>query len=221
MNNAITIDATPTDGSSNAVSSNGVFDALALKQDKVTGVSDTEIGYLDGVTSAIQTQLNNIILKTEQFIFSKSGGSYGTHTGNTAETVLLSIDIPAGEYVEGDLLTYIAFTEKPLINGTGTIRVRAGVNGTTADALIATSGGANTDVSNYIERTRHQFLSGDILKVMRNNTATQTDRVPTSRLDSVSLTFSSAWKLTFTIQLSSALDTVTLTGYRIGKIKTF
>ncbi len=29
----ITIDATPTDGSSNAVSSNGVFDALALKQD--------------------------------------------------------------------------------------------------------------------------------------------------------------------------------------------
>lgn len=31
---------------------------LALKQDKVTGVSDTEIGYLDGVTSAIQTQLD-------------------------------------------------------------------------------------------------------------------------------------------------------------------
>ena len=29
---AITIDATPTDGSANAVSSNGVFDALALKQ---------------------------------------------------------------------------------------------------------------------------------------------------------------------------------------------
>lgn len=30
---SITIDATPTDGSSNAVSSNGVFDGLALKQD--------------------------------------------------------------------------------------------------------------------------------------------------------------------------------------------
>lgn len=35
-----------------------VDSALALKQDKVSGVSDTEIGYLDGVTSAIQTQLN-------------------------------------------------------------------------------------------------------------------------------------------------------------------
>ena len=35
-----------------------VTNALAGKQDKVTGVSDTEISYLDGVTSAIQTQLN-------------------------------------------------------------------------------------------------------------------------------------------------------------------
>ena len=32
---------------------------IDLKQNIVTGVSDTEIGYLDGVTSAIQTQLNN------------------------------------------------------------------------------------------------------------------------------------------------------------------
>lgn len=36
-----------------------VTTALGNKQDKVTGVSDTEIGYLDGVTSAIQTQLND------------------------------------------------------------------------------------------------------------------------------------------------------------------
>lgn len=32
--------------------------ALGNKQDKVSGISDTEIGYLDGVTSAIQTQIN-------------------------------------------------------------------------------------------------------------------------------------------------------------------
>jgi hypothetical protein len=190
----ITIDATPTDGSSNAVSSNGVFDALALKSNK-----------------------NEV----ETFIFSKSGGSYGSHTGTTAETVLLSLDITGGEFVASDILTYIAFIEKPLINGSATIRVRAGVNGTTSDALIATSNPAsNTDVSNYIERTRHQFLSGNILKVSRNNTAVFSDRTATSRLDSISLTFSSAWKLTFTIQLSNALDEATLTGYRIGKIKT-
>lgn len=33
--------------------------SLANKQDIVTGVSDTEIGYLDGVTSSIQTQLDS------------------------------------------------------------------------------------------------------------------------------------------------------------------
>jgi hypothetical protein len=36
----------------------GLDTALAGKQAVVTGVSDTEIGYLDGVTSAIQTQIN-------------------------------------------------------------------------------------------------------------------------------------------------------------------
>jgi hypothetical protein len=35
-----------------------VSTSIGNKQDKVSGVSDTEIGYLDGVTSAIQTQIN-------------------------------------------------------------------------------------------------------------------------------------------------------------------
>jgi len=38
--------------------------ALGNKQDKVTDVSDTEIGYLNGVTSAIQTQLDAKIAKS-------------------------------------------------------------------------------------------------------------------------------------------------------------
>jgi hypothetical protein len=40
------------------VTDSDLTDGLATKQDKVTGVSDTEIGYLDGVTSAIQTQID-------------------------------------------------------------------------------------------------------------------------------------------------------------------
>ena len=61
-----------------APSQNAVFDALALKQDKVSGVSDTEISYLDGVTSAIQTQLNNrkrrIITDTTSVVVSGTTG---------------------------------------------------------------------------------------------------------------------------------------------------
>jgi hypothetical protein len=47
MNSAITIDATPTDGSSNAVSSNGVFDALALKQDDLWSFKNKGIILID------------------------------------------------------------------------------------------------------------------------------------------------------------------------------
>lgn len=86
---AITIDATPTDGSANAVSSNGVFDALALKQNVVSGVSDTEIGYLDGVRSSIQAQIDALRLP----IAIDTGNR--THTGTVIETVVASLRIPA------------------------------------------------------------------------------------------------------------------------------
>jgi hypothetical protein len=36
-----------------------ISNQIGEKQDKVLGVSDTEIGYLDGVTSSIQTQINS------------------------------------------------------------------------------------------------------------------------------------------------------------------
>ena len=40
------------------VTDTDLTNGLSEKQDKVSGVSDTEIGYLDGVTSAIQTQID-------------------------------------------------------------------------------------------------------------------------------------------------------------------
>ena len=73
-----TVDTTVTDGSTNAVSGNAVFDALANKQDTITSsnrinadliangtVSNTEFQTLDGVTSSIQTQLNNKVNSLE------------------------------------------------------------------------------------------------------------------------------------------------------------
>ena len=45
------------------------------KQNKVTNVSDTEISYLNGVTSAIQTQLNN---KQKTISYGTSAPSGGT-----------------------------------------------------------------------------------------------------------------------------------------------
>lgn len=80
------VDTTPTSGSTKMVTSGGVYDALDKKQNTITGgisnvvaqnftadkalisnssgkaasssVTSTELGYLSGVTSAVQTQLN-------------------------------------------------------------------------------------------------------------------------------------------------------------------
>ncbi len=51
---------------------------LSGKQDVVSGVSSTEIGYLDGVTSAIQTQLNSKLTAT---ITSPTSGQTITYNG--------------------------------------------------------------------------------------------------------------------------------------------
>ena len=69
---------------------NGVTSAIQTqlddKQPKVTGVSDTEIGYLDGVTSAIQTQLDAKIAKTD--ISAKGAILVGTGSGTyTSQSV--------------------------------------------------------------------------------------------------------------------------------------
>ena len=69
---------------------NGVTSAIQTqlddKQPKVSGVSDTEIGYLDGVTSAIQTQLDAKIAKTD--ISAKGAILVGTGSGTyTSQSV--------------------------------------------------------------------------------------------------------------------------------------
>jgi len=58
-----------------------VNSALALKQDKVTGVDDTEIGYLNGVTSGIQSQLN--------------GKASSSHTHAQSDITNLTTDLAA------------------------------------------------------------------------------------------------------------------------------
>ena len=62
---------------------NGVTSAIQTqlddKQPKISGVSDAEIGYLDGVTSAIQTQLDAKIAKTD--ISAKGAILVGTGSG--------------------------------------------------------------------------------------------------------------------------------------------
>jgi hypothetical protein len=160
--------------------------------------------------------------RVETFIHSKSGGSYGTVTGTTAETVLLSINIAGGEFVEGDVMSFIVSYNKSVSTGSSQLRVRVGTTGTTSDAQIAIGVGySSTAITAMLERKRMQFLSGNILGGSRNSAAFATDVEAFQSYTSTSLNYANDWKLTFTMTHTVSTDSSTLNFYRIGKTKTF
>jgi hypothetical protein len=161
--------------------------------------------------------------KVEKIIRSKNNGTYGSHTGNTAETVIQTINISAGEFAIGDWMNLMADFTKTGTAGTATIRFRAGTNGTTSDALIASLFLNTTVLDAGFNRERFQFKTGNILSGVANNYTAQTFDIVASTIakQSTSLTPSSSWILTITVQLSNSADTVACEGYVISKIKSF
>jgi hypothetical protein len=99
-----------------AVNDNSSFAAEVIaeintKQDIITGVSDVEIGYLNGVTSAIQTQISDIAADVTSLETNKADAS------TLAENI---IDTMAGALTEG---TDIVITHNDVAN---TITIAAG-----------------------------------------------------------------------------------------------
>jgi hypothetical protein len=190
------VDATPTDGSSNAVSSNGVFDALATKADKS---------------------------RVEQVLRSKNNGTYGSHTGNTTNTAIQTIAITGGEFEIGDWMNLMFDFTKVGTAGTATVRFYAGTLGTTSDPLIASLFLTSTVLDAGFSRERFQFKTGNILSGISSGYTTQVFDMVVSTLTktSTSLTPSSDWILTVAVQLGNSGDTVSCEGYTISKINSF
>jgi hypothetical protein len=101
-------------------------DATGTVQLRVTDISDTEIGYLNGVTSAIQTQLDDksTASKTETLtnktlttpvISSITNGAATLTLPTSTGTVALTTDIPAGVVTTSDSGTV---TSTMIANGT-------------------------------------------------------------------------------------------------------
>ena len=193
----ITIDATPTDGSSNAVSSNGVFDALALKAD-----------------------LN----RTEQYIISKGVGNYGSVTGTVAETVILSIPFLGGDFEIGDYLGFNIWTTKVGTAGTTNIALRAGTTGTTADSVLSILQSHTTgQLSVASLRQGILFETGNFINGRTRPTvnAVSIDVGSFVNYARFSLNPSNNWFLTFTVQHAVSTDVINVSSYQVTKTKTF
>lgn len=115
------------------------IDLFADYQTRITGLSNTELGYLDGVTSSVQTQLN-----------AKAPLASPTFTG--------TVTIPAGASISGYLTTSSASSTYAPLSGatfTGDIAVNGGDITTSAtsatlyntNATTLNIGGAATTIS--------------------------------------------------------------------------
>jgi len=179
-------------------------------------------GAVDQNTISTAINLKANLQNVEQIIRSKSNGTFGSHTGDSAETVVHTIDFNANEFEAGDWMTLLFSFEKDAAVGNVTWRLRAGVNGNTSDNQIATVVGTSAN-SRYVAlyRGRPQFLTGNQLRIWGFTQGSNTDISSSGTASLVSLTPSNAWKLTVTAQLTVTTETASLTGYRIGKIKSF
>lgn len=167
----------------------------------------------------LEERLLSIPSNFEKIIESKANGIYGTHTGNLAETVLLSIPIQGNEYKIGDWGTFGVLPYRAAgTNAASSIRVRAGINGNTSDDLIAfyTINTGNKD--NYFERTRFRFKTGNILSGYKNNVSAQTDVGANTDNSEAIVNPANLWYLTFTIVLTNIDNVINLEGYIVTKI---
>jgi hypothetical protein len=145
------VDATPTDGSSNAVSSNGVFDALALKQDLIdnmfmnrypTGSFITLNPYIGGVAASAfssnaansnnqcrwQQIVTDIPLTIDEIYLSVAG----TNAGASATLTLYFYDdnntgLPGTKLQQEISSTGILVTGNKLVTFTSNITLQPGV----------------------------------------------------------------------------------------------
>lgn len=113
-----------------------VTNSLATKQDIVTNVSDTEIGYLDGVTSGIQGQLDAKV-PLAQTVADKStnysilGADAGTLITNSAAVTITVDDVlSVGEQIDflqmgADQITFAQGTATNLYSKDGNLKTAA------------------------------------------------------------------------------------------------
>lgn len=196
-----------------APSQNAVFDALALKQNIVSGVNDTEIGYLDGVTSSIQTQLNARC----QSLYNLT--SEVTHTGTTAKTLLITYFIPANTFTNGDFLNFNAMVSKVanISNTTHTIEINT--TNTLTGATVLLTIGFNT--SNFSMKFKREFAlnsgKGYYLNTASSTTSDQAINAVANVTSSFNYNLAADLYLFVTCQLTNATDSITYRGVSITK----
>ena len=117
-------------------------DETGTVQLRVTDVSDTEIGYLNGVTSAIQTQLDDKSTASKTETFTNKSISLGS---NTVTSTLAQLNTAVSDADVASLAGSETLTNKTIALGSNTVSgTIAQFNTAVTDADLATLAGTET-----------------------------------------------------------------------------
>ena len=173
------VDATPTDGSSNAVSSNGVFDALALKQDKsrilyasgasVTGVAtESNIQTLFIPANTIQSEdAYTLTIPTFKSV-TAANITYNVYQGTTsgARTTLIGTFIVASATRSTSFQRFLSFVSGNLYSSSSfSTNANNPFQATTGNLSNQTLAFDRT-IDNYITISANPSVTSEVLQVL-------------------------------------------------------
>ena len=144
--------------------------ALGNKQDKVSGVSDTEIGYLDGVTSAIQTQLNAKLDSTT------ASSTYQTIVSGVSNTEIGYLD-GVTSAIQTQLDAKASNTSVTNVTNGTTAFTAVNVN-SVAKQIAATTGNiATAAATTAYSWAKASYRSGEFLVKSKNGNHTEVSKI--------------------------------------------
>lgn len=216
-----------TGGASSIVSSNLTI-SRALVSDAsgkvaVATTTSTEMGYLSGVTSAIQTQLNSkqaSLPYTPVYVYAKNSSTF--NSSGTGTQILTSVLIPANTFTTGDVIRVTARFKKTGTAGTTQSNILLNTSASTSGATIFK---ANVFATNTLASGMQS--EGVIINNTTNTqlvwTATNlgtTDLVNSTSAwqESIAINWTTNQYLIFSCNPNGAGDVVSLIYYQIEKL---
>jgi hypothetical protein len=171
----------------------------------------TEISYVKGVTSAIQTQLAGKQASLIYTPYRYLNTTQSTTTGTVTETVVATATIAAGTFNSNDIMKMFFQASKSVTTSNVTMRVKIGSTSTFASATtIATY--TFTTTSGFVTMQRNFSLAGGNINTAAPTSTLLTDIFATSTsLTAVAANPANTLYVFFSLQLGTSGDSVNFT----------